>query len=54
MRASFVRPRAQYNAYKDLERGKWVRVGGWVGPEAKQEILAGVAGHRNAAPKPAF
>jgi hypothetical protein len=30
-------------------------VGGWVGPEeAKQEILAGVAGYRNAERKPVF
>ena len=44
-----------FQHYKDLERGKWVKVGGWVGPEeAKQEILAGVAGYRSAAPKPAF
>jgi len=44
-----------FEHYKDLERGKWVKVGGWVGPEeAKQEILAGVAGYRNAERKPAF
>jgi inorganic pyrophosphatase len=40
---------------KDSERGKWVKVYVWVGPEeAKQEILAGVAGYRNAERKPAF
>lgn len=44
-----------FGHYKDLERGKWVKVGGWVGPEeAKQEILAGVAGYRNAGRRPAF
>lgn len=44
-----------FEHYKDLERGKWVKVSGWVGPEeAKQEILAGVAGYRNAGRKPAF
>jgi inorganic pyrophosphatase len=44
-----------FEHYKDLEPGKWVKVGGWVGPEeAKREILAGVASYRNAAPKPAF
>jgi inorganic pyrophosphatase len=44
-----------FEHYKDLEHGKWVKVGGWVGPEeAKQEILAGVAGYRNAERKPVF
>jgi inorganic pyrophosphatase len=44
-----------FEHYKDLEHGKWVKVGGWVGPEAaKQEILAGVDAYRNAARKPAF
>ena len=29
-----------FEHYKDLERGKWVKVRGWVGPvEAKKEIL---------------
>ena len=29
--------------YKDLERGKWVKVEGWGSPgEAKKEILEGV------------
>ena len=33
-----------FEHYKDLEKGKWVKVEGWEGPEsAKQEILNGVA-----------
>ncbi len=33
-----------FEHYKDLEKGKWVKVKGWVGPdEAKKEILDGVA-----------
>ena len=44
-----------FQHYKDLERGKWVKVVGWVGPEeAKEEILAGVASYRKAKRKPAF
>ena len=32
-----------FEHYKDLERGKWVKVKGWLGPsEAKKEILDGV------------
>ena len=32
-----------FEHYKDLEKGKWVKVDGWAGPEdAKQEILNGV------------
>ena len=32
-----------FEHYKDLEKGKWVKVEGWVGAdEAKAEILAGV------------
>ncbi|MGA2550744.1 MAG: inorganic diphosphatase [Burkholderiaceae bacterium] len=32
-----------FEHYKDLEKGKWVKVGGWLGPnEAREEILAGV------------
>ena len=32
-----------FEHYKDLEKGKWVKVEGWEGPEAaKQEILNGV------------
>ena len=32
-----------FEHYKDLEKGKWVKIDGWEGPEsAKAEILAGV------------
>ena len=32
-----------FQHYKDLERGKWVKVRGWVGAaEAKKEIIAGI------------
>ena len=44
-----------FERYKDLERGKWVKVIGWVGPEeAKKEILAGIASYKKAKRKPAF
>ncbi|WP_373991454.1 inorganic diphosphatase [Duganella sp. BuS-21] len=36
-----------FEHYKDLEKGKWVKVEGWHGPEAaKEEILAGVANYQ--------
>lgn len=32
-----------FNHYKDLEAGKWVKIDGWVGPEAaRAEIMASV------------
>ena len=32
-----------FEHYKDLEKGKWVKVQGWEGPEAaKQEIVSGI------------
>jgi inorganic pyrophosphatase len=35
-----------FEHYKDLEKGKWVKVQGWEGPEAaKAEILVGVAAY---------
>ena len=38
-----------FQHYKDLERGKWVKVKGWVGPAAaRREILEGVARFRKA------
>jgi len=38
---------------KDLERGKWVKSVGWVGPEeVKNAILAGIAFYRKAKKKP--
>ena len=44
-----------FEHYKDLEKGKWVKVEGWVGAdEARTEILAGVARYNNAKDKPAF
>ncbi|MEQ1601207.1 MAG: inorganic diphosphatase [Methylophilaceae bacterium] len=36
-----------FEHYKDLEKGKWVKVGAWVGvDETKQEILASVARYK--------
>ena len=33
-----------FEHYKDLEKGKWVKVEGWQGPEAaRQEIVSGMA-----------
>ena len=44
-----------FEHYKDLEKGKWVKVKGWEGPEtACAEILRGIEGYRNAADKPRF
>ena len=44
-----------FEHYKDLERGKWVRVLGWVGPdEAKKELVDGVETFKNLKKKPAF
>jgi inorganic pyrophosphatase len=35
-----------FEHYKDLEKGKWVKVEGWEGPEAaKEEIMNGVAAY---------
>jgi inorganic pyrophosphatase len=39
-----------FEHYKDLEKGKWVKVEGWVGPEeAKQEILTGIESYKKLA-----
>ncbi len=36
-----------FEHYKDLEKGKWVKVLGWEGPEsAKQEIVEGIENYR--------
>jgi inorganic pyrophosphatase len=36
-----------FEHYKDLEKGKWVKIDGWYGPEdAKKEILNGVASYQ--------
>ncbi len=44
-----------FEHYKDLERGKWVKVKGWVGPAAaRREIEDGAARYRRARPKPGF
>ena len=44
-----------FEHYKDLEPGKWVRVGSWVGAEeAKQEIVEAIARYQHASPKPQF
>jgi len=44
-----------FEHYKDLEPGKWVRIGGWATPEqAKREILDSVMRYQSAAPKPMF
>jgi inorganic pyrophosphatase len=41
--------------YKDLEKGKWVKIEGWRGAEeAKTEIRAGVDRYTEAPEKPAF
>lgn len=39
-----------FEHYKDLEKGKWVKVDGWGGPdEAREEILTGVANYQKQA-----
>ena len=44
-----------FEHYKDLDEGKWVRVGGWGDiDEAKQEILASVKMFEDAPDKPHF
>ena len=44
-----------FEHYKDLERGKWVKVIGWLGPEeAKKEIVDGISSYKKAKKKPAF
>ncbi|QRX82776.1 inorganic diphosphatase [Glaciimonas sp. PAMC28666] len=38
-----------FEHYKDLEKGKWVKIDGWGGPDdAREEILAGVAAYNKA------
>ncbi len=40
-----------FEHYKDLEKGKWVKVEGWAGPqEAHVEILSGVENHLRSHP----
>ncbi len=44
-----------FEHYKDLDQGKWVRVGGWGGvDEARAEIMASVQMFEDAPEKPAF
>jgi inorganic pyrophosphatase len=44
-----------FEHYKDLDKGKWVKISGWGDVEqAKKEILEGVENYNNAAVKPAF
>jgi len=44
-----------FEHYKDLDEGKWVRVGGWAGvDEAKKEIMDSVRMFEDAPEKPAF
>ena len=44
-----------FQHYKDLEKGKWVKIDGWVGPEeAKKEILDAVQRYKAAPEKPNF
>ena len=43
-----------FEHYKDLEKGKWVKIDGWYGPDvAKEEILGGVAAYKADAEKAA-
>ncbi len=44
-----------FQHYKDLERGRWVKVQGWVGAaEAKAEVIGGVKRFKKAKRKPKF
>ena len=44
-----------FEHYKDLEKGKWVKIEGWAGPEAaRAEILASIERYEAAKPKPNF
>ena len=39
-----------FEHYKDLEAGKWVKIGGWEGPEAaRTEITQGIEAYRGLA-----
>ena len=36
-----------FSHYKDLEKGKWVKVLGWEGPDAaRQEVAEGIANYK--------
>jgi inorganic pyrophosphatase len=44
-----------FEHYKDLEKGKWVKVIGWEGPDsARKDILDAIAAYKAASPQPAF
>ncbi len=44
-----------FEHYKDLEKGKWVKVEGWAGPDAaRQEILTSIARYQLEPEKPQF
>lgn len=44
-----------FEHYKDLDEGKWVRVGGWAGVDAaKKEILNAIEMYKNAPQRPRF
>jgi inorganic pyrophosphatase len=44
-----------FEHYKDLERNKWVRTGGWEGVEAaRQELLDSVSCYESAEDQPNF
>ena len=44
-----------FEHYKDLEKGKWVKLEGWAdAAAAKAEINAGVERYESSAQKPAF
>ncbi|MEO6364229.1 MAG: inorganic diphosphatase [Caldimonas sp.] len=42
-----------FEHYKDLEPGKWVKIGGWEGPDAaRAEITGGILRYRQGMPPP--
>lgn len=44
-----------FEHYKDLEKGKWVKIDGWYGPdEARAEIMAGVETFNKSEDKPQY
>ena len=44
-----------FEHYKDLDKGKWVKIDGWQGlEEARQEIISGVERYNSSEDKPAF
>jgi inorganic pyrophosphatase len=44
-----------FEHYKDLEKGKWVKIKGWHGPkDSAKAIQASVEMYNNAKVKPAF